>query len=340
MASPPPSCARLVPRLALDDEILRNHAFYGFDIGGTKSTVSRLTADGEVVRIHRIRTTGPRETLDALMQAVDEDGMPTDVERCHGIACGGPLDSHRGLVLGPPNLPGWDRVAVTTIVEQRLRGRATLMNDANANALAEWHFGPSPRRGSLVYLTAGTGFGAGLILDGRLVEGANGGAGEIGHIRLATRGPVGYHKAGSVEGFCSGGGIARLAPFVPKRVRPADPAAWMQAHPTAESIARSARAGDATAQAVFTEAGHRLGQTIAILVDLLEPDRIVLGNLWLHCRDLLEPSMRRTLEREALPGALASCTISGSSLGESLGDHGAICAGLHRLLGRETPVTP
>ena len=128
-----------------------------------------------------------------------------------GITCGGPLDSKKGLIMSPPNLPKWDKIPITKIIEDNFNVPVFLQNDANACALAEWRFGAGKGTNNMIFLTFGTGLGAGLILDGRLYAGTNNLAGEIGHIRLAKDGPLGYDKKGSFEGFCSGAGIARLA---------------------------------------------------------------------------------------------------------------------------------
>ena len=125
-----------------------------------------------------------------------------------GISCGGPLNSKKGVILSPPNLPGWDNIEIVNIIKDRLDVPAKLQNDANACALAEWKYGAGRGSNNMIFLTFGTGFGAGLILDGRLYNGVNCMSGEIGHVRLTEYGPVGYGKAGSCEGYCSGGGIA------------------------------------------------------------------------------------------------------------------------------------
>ena len=128
-----------------------------------------------------------------------------------GISCGGPLDIEKGLILSPPNLPGWDKVPIVKYFQNRLGVKTSLLNDANACALAEWRYGAGKGCRNMIFLTFGTGIGAGLILNGRLYSGASGMAGEIGHIRMEKTGPLGYGKKGSLEGFCSGGGIAMLA---------------------------------------------------------------------------------------------------------------------------------
>jgi glucokinase len=302
---------------------------YGVDIGGTKSAVSVLGAKERVRELRRFPTRGPDETLQQVVEIISAEAKGRSPV-C-GVACGGPLDAKRGVVLSPPNLPGWDRVRIVGFLERRLGGRTFLMNDANANALAEWRFGGGRGARSMIYLTAGTGMGGGIVLDGQLYEGVCGNAGEVGHLRLAPRGPVGFNKAGSFEGFCSGGGIAQLARFVPASSRPANVRSWMRDHPTAREIALAARRGDRTARAVFTESGRKLGAALAVLIDTLNPDRIVIGSLWLRCRDLLEPEMRRVLEAEALPDSLRACRIVPAKLREETGNYGAVCVALHGL---------
>jgi glucokinase len=205
------------------------------------------------------------------------------------------------------------------------------MNDANACALAEWKFGAGRGTRHMIFLTSGTGMGGGLILNGELYEGATGDAGEIGHVRLSPDGPMGYGKPGSVEGFCSGGGIARLAEqYLRMAGRGASP--WFAPGKplTTKHLAEAARAGEPLALEVMTEAGSRLGDALAILVDLFNPERIVLGGFFPLCRDLLEPAMKRSLEHEALPIPRNACQILPAELGETIGSHGAVAAALHR----------
>jgi glucokinase len=245
-----------------------------------------------------------------------------------GISCGGPLDAARGVILNPPNLPGWVDIAVCRAFTDRFGGRAFLMNDANASALAEWHFGAGKGCRHMVFLTAGTGMGAGLILNGRLYEGATGDAGEVGHLRLRADGPMGFGKRGSFEGFCSGGGIARLAAGM----------GWPGAAVTLKDIAEAATRGDALALKVIDTAGERLGEALALLIDTLNPERIVLGGYFPRCSSLLLPAMNRALAAEALPSALAGCRILPAILGETIGSNAAIAVALHAL--DTLPATP
>jgi glucokinase len=300
----------------------------GLDIGGTKCAVVKATDAGAIERIIRFPTRDAATTQLQLWQAVAE--LQPGPSPVFGISCGGPLDSTTGMILSPPNLPGWDRVPITAELERRFGGRAFLMNDANAGALAEWRFGAGRGARNLVFLTYGTGMGAGVICDGRLYEGANGNSGEIGHVRLSAEGPVGYNKAGSFEGWCSGGGLGRLAQsearkrggkvaFNPGRIDDI----------TARHVAEAAESGDQLARDVLAESGRRLGMALAIIVDVLNPEVIVLGSVYSRAQRWLEPHMRPVLESEALPGSLAVCQVVPTALGEDIGNWAAIAIAVY-----------
>ena len=300
----------------------------GIDLGGTKCAVSRLVDGRRIEETHRFPTEGREHTLEALRRAVAS--LRPQGGSVFGISCGGPLDAARGLILSPPNLPGWENTEITRFFTAHFGGTAVLMNDANACALAEWRFGAGRDTRHMVFLTAGTGLGGGLILNGELYEGATGDAGEAGHLRLSGSGPVGFGKAGSFEGFCSGGGIARLAEMMLRESgsRPD----WAKIHPvSARAVAEAAAAGNSLAVAVLTESGRRLGEGLAILIDLLNPERIVIGGIFPRCQHLLRPAMATALQQEALPVPLAACQIVPAELGETIGSHGAICAALRAI---------
>jgi glucokinase len=312
----------------------------GVDIGGTKCAVVLGRPLGESVRIlgkRRFATPpGPQLALEQICQALQELVAEQDGEQpaAVGVSCGGPLDSRQGLVLSPPNLPGWDRVDALAPLHRITGAPAALQNDANAGALAEWRWGAGRGASSMIYLTFGTGMGAGLILNGRLYEGASGLAGEVGHLRLEDDGPVGYGKAGSLEGFCSGGGIALQGQAAAQEaLSQGEPLSWCPAQEDLERVdagvlAQAARAGDPLALQVWEQVGRQLGRGLAILVDLLNPERIVIGSIYHRQRSLLELAALQTLRQEALPAALAACQILPAALGESTGDLAALAVAL------------
>ena len=303
----------------------------GIDIGGTKCAaiagIWRPGTDKPLVERRLVWPTpaGPETGVARILEAARELGAKEDFVAA-GISCGGPLDGETGLILSPPNLPGWDRVPICALLSQELGTPVRLRNDADACALAEFAFGAGQGCRNMVFLTFGTGLGAGLILNGQLYSGASSMAGEAGHMLLAPLGPVGYGKAGSFEGFCSGGGLAQLGRLrALERLQAGNPAAYCPTPAqlntvTALSLAQAARAGDEVALAVYRECGTWLGRGLANLVDLLNPDRIVIGSIYARCRDLLEPAMAEALSQEALPRSLAAVRVLPARLGEELGD--------------------
>ena len=281
----------------------------GVDIGGTKCALSVPAGPDRVREVVRFATTDVNGTLDRIFAEVAK--LPPGPEPVFGVSCGGPLDSGRGLSLSPPNLPGWDRIPICARLTERFGGKAYLMNDANACALAEWQFGAGRGCQSMIFLTMGTGMGAGLILDGRMYEGITGNAGEVGHMRMAADGPVGYGKAGSFEGFCSGGGIAQIAQQrVAQHAGPSALKAVPADRLTAREVGAAAEAGDALALAIWREVGERLGEALAILIDVLNPERIVIGSIYQRCERFIAPAMQAVIDREALTASARDCRVT------------------------------
>jgi glucokinase len=324
----------------------------GIDIGGTKCAVTLGRSTGgeiEVIAKQRFPTpASPLEALKAMTDALQEllfersarlpakasqesssdpsTGDSPEKLSAIGISCGGPLNSKAGLVLGPPNLPGWDRVDVVGPFQDHFHVPVGLQNDANACALAEWKWGAGRGYSNLIFLTFGTGMGAGLILDGRLYSGTNDMGGEVGHVRLAEEGPIGYGKAGSFEGFCSGGGIAHLArQMAHANIVRGTPVAFCNAlsdldHVTAATVAQAANDGDPLANEVFRISGQRLGQGISALIDILNPERIIIGSIYQRQEALLRPHMLEQIAREAIPLSASVCEVVPAALGDAVGD--------------------
>lgn len=312
--------------------------YLGFDIGGTKTAVVLGQADADTCHILGKRrlptpegwTNAVREFQREADELLTEEDVRPDELAAVGISCGGPLDSAEGVILSPPNLPGWDHVEICEIMRRKYGVPVYLQNDANACAVAEWRWGAGQGTKNMLFLTFGTGLGAGIILDGRLYAGTNDMAGELGHIRMERFGPVGYGKSGSFEGFCSGGGLAQLARFMAiEQIQQGTPPAICETpheldQLTARLLADAARDGDPFAISVFRRCGEYLGRGLSIVVDLLNPERIVIGSIFTRCRELLYEPMMETLTQEALPRSLAVCSVVPAGLGESLGDYAAL----------------
>ncbi len=297
----------------------------GVDIGGTKCAVVLGDENGIVKKI-KFPTTTYKETIEHIFQAIHEIGEGDAL----GISCGGPLDASKGIILSPPNLPGWDAVPITEMLTAEFGIPAYLCNDADACALAEWKYGAGKGTQNMIFLTFGTGMGAGLILNGKLYRGACGMAGEIGHIRMSAHGPVGYGKAGSFEGFCSGGGIAQLGRTLALEVlQTGQTLPYCKSKNelsciTAKLLAEYANENEPIANEVFRICGEKLGEGISILVDILNPEAIVIGSIFERAEHLLRPHMERILNREALIFSRERCKILPAKLGDQIGDFAAL----------------
>ncbi len=311
----------------------------GVDIGGTKCAVTACEAtDCQIEVLHKTvfltDTTIPAADMLRGYFSVMQNYIDTYHCCCIGVSCGGPLDSATGEIISPPNLPNFQHLNVVRLFEERFSLPAFLQNDANACALAEWMFGAGQGCKNMIFLTFGTGFGAGLILNGSLYEGTNGNAGEVGHIRMAEDGPIGYGKRGSLEGFCSGGGIAQLGLAMAKDAYQNgkcplyyDP--MREDHITARSIAEAARQGDMTAKEVYAISGRYLGKGLSLMIDILNPQRIVIGSIFARSHDLLWKECHTALQEEALHISLAECEVVPAKLGEQIGDYAAATVGVY-----------
>jgi glucokinase len=304
----------------------------GIDIGGTKCAVSLGRADGDHITILDKRLfptpSTPNETLQTFIsQLHDLLAHQTESLEAIGISCGGPLDSRSGLILSPPNLPTWDAVPVVEIFHTAFAVPVALQNDANAGALAEWLWGAGQGSRNMIFLTFGTGMGAGLILNGQLYSGTNDMAGEVGHIRLSDDGPIGYGKAGSFEGFCSGGGIKQLATnHAEAAINAGHPPAFAPTAADLPSItaATVAHSDDPLAREIYDTVAQKLGQGLSVLIDILNPERIIIGGIYMRQHQVLESVMQAVLGRETLSHALSVCEIVPAGLGEAIGDYAAL----------------
>ncbi len=315
--------------------------YLGIDIGGTKCAVVAGDSDFQIFQ----KTQFDTRTAERNWQGVFEEFFsnidslllkyPKENLRGIGISCGGPLDSKKGMIYSPPNLPGWDNVPITRIFNERFGVPVSIQNDANACALAEWLMGAGKGTQNMIFLTFGTGMGSGLILNGKLYAGTNDLGGEVGHIRLADDGPVGFGKAGSFEGFCSGGGIAQLAAsYVINKLKQGSKVNFCDniesaRKLTAKIVAEAAVAGDADALEIIRISGEYLGRGLSILIDILNPECIVIGSIYARNENLFKPHIERMLAREAIPSAVEVCSIKPALLGDSIGDYAALCVALY-----------
>jgi glucokinase len=321
-------------------EQIKEDIFLGLDIGGTKCAVVVGDASFSIkkkvffeTRVER----GYQSILAEFQSHIDSllADFPYSRLKRIGISCGGPLDSINGMIYSPPNLPGWDNVPIVKIFSEKYGVPAAVQNDANACALAEWMMGAGKGTRNMIFLTFGTGMGAGLILNGQLYAGTNDLGGEVGHMRLAPDGPVGFGKAGSFEGFCSGGGIAQLATqIVSEKIRNNQEVAFCTSLAEAENldaktVFMAAQTGDPVALEIVKISAHYLGQGLSILIDVLNPECIVIGSIYSRNKLLFKPLIEEVLKQEAIPLAVNVCQIKPAELGDSIGDYAALCVAVY-----------
>jgi glucokinase len=313
---------------------MSDRVWVGVDVGGTKTAIVLSTSTPIVLARREFPTLpaeGPARTLHfikaGIRELLAERSLSGSSLHGIGVSCGGPLNRFAGIIQSPPNLPTWVDVPIKSILEKEFHVGCRLENDANAGAVAEHRFGAGRGWQNMVFLTMGTGLGAGIIADGRLYYGTSDLAGEIGHVRLTRRGPMGYNKAGSVEGWASGGGLAQVASSAVELARKSGKKTlltkYLKDHRgiTARDVGLAAKRGDALANQIIQSTGRRLGEALAILADILNPERIVVGGLAVRLGDLVLEPARAVVKREALD----SCQIVSAALGEKIGDVAALC---------------
>lgn len=301
--------------------------FLGVDIGGTKCAVTLGDKDGNIILKERFLTTDVNETISNIISAAKKLSQNQSILSC-GISCGGPLNEKEGIIMSPPNLLGWDNIHIKEILEKELGIPCSLRNDANACAMAEWYFGAGKGTRNMIFMTFGTGLGAGLILNGKLYSGTNGNAGEVGHIRLGDFGPSGFGKCGSFEGFCSGSGIKELGRSLAREaIQRGEAISWTKNgidNIEVVDIANAARKGDEIALKVFNLSATKLGEGLSILIDILNPEKIIIGSVFARCHDLFASIIEKIINKEALGISANVCEVVPAELGEKIGDMAAL----------------
>ena len=311
----------------------------GIDIGGTKTAVCAGDETGKIL-ISKRMATRTEGTLDdyfkALAALCTEVLGPVswtlkDIDAI-GISAPGPLDVKRGVLVAPPNNPGWTEVPVVKIIADRFQRPVFMNNDANAAALAEMSFGHHGVQ-NLVYLTCSTGMGGGIIANGRLIQGATDTGGEIGHQILDLAGPMcGCGQRGCFEAYVGGKNVAdRIREKIRTgNVRTAilDKAGGQIEKIDFKALADAARAGDPFAVKEWDEYTERMAQGIGNLIMVLNPDLIVLGTIAIYEGDILMPPLREKLRKYVWKWPLGACRIMPSSLGARIGDLAALAVAI------------
>jgi glucokinase len=305
-------------------------ALIGIDLGGTQLRVAVADDQGRIQTVIREATEANRgrdhvinRIVSAVGNALEEDGTPARRVAALGLAMPGPVDPEAGLVVSPANLPGFRNVPLNQILSRRLRIPSFLHHDAHLAALGEHRRGAARGFSELIYVTVSTGIGAGLILRNELYPGAHGVAGEVGHIVVQRGGPLcRCGNYGCVEAISSGTGISKAA----ATLAPENPDSTLHAiaEPTAADVVRAARAGDSLAIQILETAGAYLGIAIGTLVNLFNPQVIVLGGSVTKAGALLLAPMRKSMIESSWAAARQGLKIVRPALGDDVGLIGAV----------------
>lgn len=315
--------------------------FIALDIGGTKLAAALFDPSLSLAGRARLPTHAPEgpdavfATITRLISSLAEghDIAFTEI-RCMGVGCGGPLDSEKGVIYSPPNLPGWDAFPLKTMLERHFRFPAYVDNDANAAALGEHRFGAGRGHRNVFYSTVSTGIGCGMILDGTIYRGTDFSAGEFGHIVMARTGPkCNCGGRGCLEALASGTAIAKRANRAVSR-SPDSLLARLRARKrrplTAKDVADAARKGDALAKEIFQDAAAYLGLGVTSAIHLLNPDIVILGGGLTNAGSLLFDPVRRVVAERAQEHLASHVPIVRAGLGRNVGLYGALAVALER----------
>ncbi|GHH75933.1 glucokinase [Streptomyces sulfonofaciens] len=317
-------------------------AVLALDIGGTKLAAGAVAEDGTLLSFASCPTgarEGPEAALGRLFELGEKVLADADVPIGRllgtGIGCGGPLDPYAGVLIAPPHLPGWTQIPITDLARERYGVPAVLDNDGTAGAAGEWRFGAGRGVRHLLYLTVSTGIGGGLVLDGRTFRGGAGNGGEPGHITVRSDGRVckGCGRRGCLEAYASGTSIAERAEEALAEARASGTAGVLAAHQplTAADVDAAARQGDPLAARVWAETVEALGSGLTSLVNLFEPEMVVLGGGVTRSGERLLGPVRRLVAAQAMGPAARTARIVRAAGGDTAGVLGAAAVGLERL---------
>ena len=299
----------------------------GVDLGGTNIRAAMVTgAYTHATPAHAPTPgeAGPAAVVDAIARCVAEAAGGASVD---GVAVGipGPLDPRRGIVYAAPHLAGWDNFDAASALSERIGCPVAINNDANLAGYAEWVAGAGRGTTDFVFITASTGVGGALILDGALYAGRSGTAGEIGHMPLSPDSPpCGEGHPGCLEGMASGTGIARAAQRAVAAGEATSLSELASETIDAKAVQDAAHAGDAVAVRIFEAAGRSLGRAVGGLINLFSPEVVAIGGGLINAGDLLFGPLRTAVGEMAFAVPAEHCRIVQAELGTDAGLVGAV----------------
>jgi glucokinase len=304
----------------------------GIDVGGTKIAAGIVNQAGEIITrytTHAHSEKEPQHVIEAIGQAyhtliAQSDIAPSEIEAV-GLGFGGNTNGPAGLVLVSSNLPAWRNVPLRDIVAEQIGQTVILDNDTNLCALGEYHFGAGRGTQNMVYVTFSTGYGIGIIIDGRLYVGHTGTAGELGHVVIEIGGPpCSCGKNGCIMAYASGVGISRMVyerieAGIKTSLRPS----IFGRRISGEEVVEAAQQGDQVAREILNTAGYYAGVGLSMVVQILNPELIVLGGGLTRIGPLVMDQVEVGLADHTQPQLLDSVRLVPWTLGDDLGIIGA-----------------
>jgi len=305
----------------------------GVDLGGTRIRACLADERGTIlVRANRLTLAeeGQDAVLRRIVEAVREAIGKHKASDLAGVGIGapGPLDPKTGVIFTPPNLPGWHNVPLKAILEKALGLPVYAGNDANLAALGERHFGAGQGVDDLVYITVSTGIGGGVIADGKLLVGADGAAGEVGHHTIDVHGPrCNCGNVGCLEVMAAGPAIAGYAIAAIQRGEETLIAALARETGdvvTAAHVTQAAHAGDAVARRIMRQVGEYIGVGVVNLLHLFNPRLVIIGGgVAMGAGELLFGPIREVVQERAME-IYRPTRIVPADLGDDVGLLGAV----------------
>ena len=304
------------------------------DLGGTKIIAALISNKGQVLarEYHlTLADEGPRSVIKRILSAIDHllglrNIDPSQLDSI-SIAAAGAINPEKGLVTSSPNLPGWNNVPLRDTIRRKYKVNTFLINDANAAALGEHHFGAGKGVNNLVLLALGTGIGGGIIINGKLYSGSHGSAGEIGHMTIDINGPrCNCGNIGCLEVLASGTAVAKEAV---RRIRQGERSSLTEIvegkieNITAEKVSIAAQGGDSLASEVISSAAFYLGVGMVNLVNIFNPEMIIVGGGMAKMGDLLLNPAKQIVRERAFQSSAQAVRIVPAQLGDDAGVLGA-----------------
>lgn len=305
----------------------------GVDVGGTNVKIALVDTEGNIVYSNSIPTRaemGYEYTVSSIKQAISdlmkETKTSKDVIEGIGFGFPGQIDCTNGIVRLLPNIPGWVNVPIAKIMQDEFQIPTKVDNDVRCAALGELNYGAGKGCQNLVCITVGTGIGSGLIVNGKIVRGADNAAGEIGHIKLSMDdiAPIcGCGDTGCLEAYASGPAIVALAEEYIKGGKSTKYRELANPDITPYIVAEAAKQGDAVAKRIFAIIGKYIGIGLASVVNLLNPEKIIIGGGVADAGDILLKPIEKALKDRAMPISGGSVQIVPAQLGNTAGVIGA-----------------